>query len=369
MSIAVGANGPRQLVEAFNAGDGTLTVTAAASATWLTPTVGGATSCTTRSGTCFPINIDLQTSSLTAGTQTGVVTVSAPNAIDAPQTITVTVLVGGGVPNKIDFFVAPNGSTDAVRFQTNSELGSNVTTQSGGSWLSLGIDGFGSFRFVWPYIAQARHISGLAEGTYNGAINITSSSFKPDVKSVPVTLQVTSNPIGRLAPERLQIRIAENSLKPEATVAVLNRGLGTLNITGVQATAASEGTWLTAQKAEAANVINVNIDTANLAPGKYQGTIEIASNAANGPLSVPVNLEVVAQGTPVAGFGGVVNNGIFKAGDTARRGRDRIRLWRSGFVPGSGRSSGDSTAGRTRRRDSEGEWRSRAALLRVLRPG
>ena len=85
-------------------------------------------------------------------------------------------------------------------------------------------------------------------------------------------------------------------------------------------TTASGDNWLAAQKADTGNIVNVTIDTTNLAVGKYQGTIGITSNAANGPLSVPVDLEVVAQETPVISFGGVVNNGIYAAGDTLAQG-------------------------------------------------
>ena len=218
ISIAAGSNGARQLVEAYNAGDGTLAPAVTASETWLAPAVGSATGCTTRSGLCFPINIDLQTASLSKGVQTGIVTVTAPNAIDAPQTITVTVQIGGGVPDKVDLYVAPNGSSDAVHFQTNSELKSTVTASNGGSWLSLAIDGFGTFRFVWPYLIRAQHISGMAAGNYTGSVKITSSTFQPDIKNVPVTLKVTSDPIATLTPDHLRIRVAEktSSRKPRS---------------------------------------------------------------------------------------------------------------------------------------------------------
>ncbi|MCW5977229.1 MAG: hypothetical protein KIT09_04090 [Bryobacteraceae bacterium] len=316
VSVAVGANGPRQVVEAYNAGDGSLTLRVAAADSWLVPAVGGAAPCTTRAGSCFPINIELQTASLSLGLHTGTVIVTAADALDAPQTITVTVQPGGGVPAKADLFVAPNGSADSVRFATNSELRSAVTTQSGGRWLSFGIDGFGSFRFVWPYLLEARHLPGLAEGSYSGSVNITGSSFQPDNKNVPVTLRVTSDPIAALSPDRVQIRVAQNTIKPQAAVVVANRGLGALSITGAEVSTTSGGEWLAAVRAETGNIVNVNIDTANLAPGKYQGAVEIASNAVNGPLRVPVDVEVVAQGVPAASAGGVVNNAIYEPGDT-----------------------------------------------------
>jgi uncharacterized protein (TIGR03437 family) len=310
VSIAVGSNGPRQVAEAYNAGDGNLSITTAASVEWLGAATGAAAPCTTRIGTCFPINIDLRTSALPQGSQTGTVTVSAAAALDAPQTIVVVVQMGGGIPNRVDLFVAPNGSSDAARFQTNSELQSTITTQSGGSWLSLAIDGFGSFRFVWPYMIEARHLPGMGEGNYSGSVNITGSSFPPDIKNVPVTLRVTPAPIAVASAERLSVRVAQNSVKPQTALVVSNRGLGSLTVTGVQATTTSGGAWLAGVKSETGNIVNVSIDTAALAPGRYSGAIEIASNAANTPLRVPVDLEIVAQGRPLVSFGGVINNNI-----------------------------------------------------------
>ena len=48
-----------------------------------------------RAGACIPIQVGFQTSALARGSYTGTITVSDPNAVDAPQTIVVTVAVGG----------------------------------------------------------------------------------------------------------------------------------------------------------------------------------------------------------------------------------------------------------------------------------
>ena len=319
LSIAVGANGPQQFVEAFNVGDGTLNLAITASAAWLAPAVGVPAACTTREGVCLPITIGLQTAGLPQGVRTGTVTVSDPNAFDAPQTITVTIQMGGGVPNRADLFVAPNGATEELAFETNSELQTDVTTQTGGTWLSLTLQGSGSFRFVFPYRIRVRHPAGLAEGTYNGSVNVTGSGFPPDIKNVPVTMRVTSQPIAVVAPERLATRVAQDSVHPELYVGVGNRGLGALNVTGAQATAGG-GDWLSAEKLEGSNIVKATINTSNLAPGMHEGTVAIASNAVNGPLEVPVSVEVVPQSPPIAAFEGVVNNATFERGDAIGQG-------------------------------------------------
>jgi hypothetical protein len=45
---------------------------------------------------------------------------------------------------------APGGTRD-LDFSTNSQLGATVKTNDGGEWLSVALDGTGSFRFSFPY--------------------------------------------------------------------------------------------------------------------------------------------------------------------------------------------------------------------------
>src|SRR5690348_14679394 len=86
-----GSNGPAQNVEAANLGDGSLNLQVSSNVTWLVPTVGASHNCGTGTGTCITVQIALQTASLAKGTFTGKVTITDPNAIDAPQFVTVTV--------------------------------------------------------------------------------------------------------------------------------------------------------------------------------------------------------------------------------------------------------------------------------------
>src|SRR5260221_12349796 len=98
VAIAAGSNGPSRAIEFTNAGDGTLNVTVRSSVTWAVPAIGAGRPCgILGGGTCTPINIALNTASLSAGTYTGIITVTDPNAVDAPQTIAVTVAIGGAV--------------------------------------------------------------------------------------------------------------------------------------------------------------------------------------------------------------------------------------------------------------------------------
>ena len=207
--IALGSNGATQSVEAYNLGDGSLNLALSSSVPWIVPSSGSPFSgteraCTSRPGLCTPLYFVLTTSGLAAGTFTGVLTVSDPNAVDAPQTVTVTVQIGGAVPSSLDVYAAP-GATRDLLFSTNSQLSTTVRTNDGGSWLSLTLDGTGSFRFSFPYRVHFAPAA-MGQGTYNGLITTSGSSFTADNKTIQVTMRVTTLPIAQVSADRLRVR-------------------------------------------------------------------------------------------------------------------------------------------------------------------
>ena len=209
VAVAAGANGGTQTVEAYNAGDGSLSLSVSSSVAWIAPAVGAARGCSTTSlaSSCIPLQFALNTAALANNTtNTGIVTVTSPSAADAPQTITVTVQVGGGVPSSVDVYVAPGGSRD-VSFNTNNAVSGAASTQDGGRWLSLVLDGTGSFRFPTPYrIHIAPQAGNIAGGVYNGSLTVSGSSFTGDNKTVPVTMRVTSQAIAQASTNQLTVR-------------------------------------------------------------------------------------------------------------------------------------------------------------------
>ena len=80
-----GLKGATQTVEASNAGTGSLNLTTTVSAPWLAASVQPLTACPMGSGNCYPLGITLNTSNLVAGTYTGYVNVTDPNAVDRPS--------------------------------------------------------------------------------------------------------------------------------------------------------------------------------------------------------------------------------------------------------------------------------------------
>jgi uncharacterized protein (TIGR03437 family) len=307
VSVAQGSNGPTQTADANNLGDGSLSLQASSSVTWLAPTVGQPVSCSLQ-GLCTPVQIALNTSSLSNGAYTGTVTVSDPNAVDAPQFITVTVQVGGDVPSSLQFYVPPGGSASSD-FITGGAVGTAISSNT--PWLAIAVNGSGSFAFNVPYQVTATASSSMPAATYNGSVTLSGSSFTPDNKTISVQLNVTTQPILQPSSSSLQFRIAQGANAQTVPVALTNTGQGTLSVSGVTASTSSGGNWLSA--ATVSGGVNATADPTGLAPNIYQGSLSIASNAAN-PLAIPVQLTVEAPTAPVAFAGGVVNNGTFVGG-------------------------------------------------------
>jgi uncharacterized protein (TIGR03437 family) len=307
--LPAGASGGTQIVEAYNAGDGSLSLSGnpTSSVSWIATSYGAPRACTTTtaSATCIPIQLALNTSALAAGTYTGSVTVNgAANVVDAPQTITVTVRIGA-----LNVYVAP-GATSDVSFYTSSPLTGSASTQDGNRWLSL--YAAGSFRFAYPYSVHVAPPASMAQGTYNGSLITSGSSFTPDNQTIPVTMRITTQPIAQAYPAQVTARLAQGAAPLAMQISLHNLGQGSLSFGTVSATTTDGGKWLTAS-ANSGGWAAITLDPGTLAasPIPYTGLVSIASNAANGTVTAPVSFQVVAKGAPLANYMGVVDNAMY----------------------------------------------------------
>jgi len=315
VSVTAGAS-TTATVEAYNAGDGKLTPRLTSSVPWIGASAGAPRACSSRPGLCTPLLFTLSSAGLPAGNSTGVVTVSDsdPKTVDAPQTITVTLLIGGSVPSSVDVYVPPGGTRD-LPFTANSQIHSAITTQDGGAWLSLALDGAGSFVFPVPYRIHLAPPASMPLGTYTGAVVTSGSNFAPDNKRIPVTMRLTDGPIAQGPAGRFRARLAQGATPLSATIPLTSVGLGSLTVASA---AASGGAWLTATAYPGGAALN--LDAGTLDTGVYSGSVTINSNAVNGAITVPVDFEVVVKGPPLINYQGVVDNGTFGAGDALARG-------------------------------------------------
>ena len=316
--VSPGANGSAPAVEAFNAGDGSLNLSAAVSASWLTATVGAPKACSPpRSGNCIPISIALNTSTLAAGTYTEFITLSDPNAVDAPADISVTVTVAG-VPNAVTLYTTPAGGTQptvTTPVFVSSAVTGTATTQTGGKWLSFSNGSSSSVNFLLPYNIQAAAQAGQAPGTYTGAVAITGSRTASENKSVAVTLNITCSPILAINNSTIRLNGIQGGPIQYAVVSFANLAQGTGAAAGCPstplavagATATSADNFLAAGLAGTTGLL-ISTDPAKLTPGNYTGTVTIASNAVNNSqVSIPIQLSVAPSGKPLISSGGIVN--------------------------------------------------------------
>lgn len=315
VSVNAGATS-NQTIEAYNAGDGALALSLKSSVSWIAASVGAQKACTSRPGFCLPLQFTLSSTGLPAGASTGVVTVTDnnPNTVDAPQTITVTLQIGGSVPANVDVYVAPGASQD-VSFASNSLISGATTTRDGGKWLTLALDGSGSFRFSYPFRIHIAPPASMPLGTYGGTVITSGSSFAADNKTIPITMRVTGQPVAQGPSNRFHARLAQGAPPLSAAIPVTNVGMAALTVQSVTATG---GAWLAATPFSGGAALT--LDAGTLDPGIYSGSVTINSNAVNGAITVPVDFEVVAKGPPLINFQGIVDNGTFGAGDAVARG-------------------------------------------------
>jgi uncharacterized protein (TIGR03437 family) len=329
VSVAQGQNATHPDLEAYGAtgerGANTetslLRLTLSSTAPWVTASVGGARQCFGREGQCLPIQFSFSTTSLQPGQYSATVTVSDPAAIDAPQNILVLLSVGSNLADRLNLFVAPvSGSVDTVRFSTNSNVAASASTQSGGFWLSVAFRGIGTFDFVRPYEVAARYLDGMSAGTYQGSVVVSGSRVPADNKSVPVTLNVTPNPIADAARANVRFRLHQNSVKVARTIRINNRGQGTLSLSGTTASTSAGGDWLAAEVVPDTTIVRLTAEAKETPPGVYRGSVSVAGNAANAPTVIPVEMEVVAAGPPLITFRGVRDVATQAEGDDLARG-------------------------------------------------
>ncbi|MCU1329680.1 MAG: hypothetical protein JWN34_5050 [Bryobacterales bacterium] len=309
-----GQAGPTQTVQAYNLGDGSLTLSATASASWLSATVGAKADCPQAGGGCYAISIALNTASVAAGTYTEFVTVSDPNAVDAPQDIKVTVNTTG-VQSSITAYVTPTGSVGSTSvfqvFTTGTGVKGTVSTTSGGNWLTFLSGSGGIVKNDAPWLIQVAAQAGQATGTYTGTVVITGSSVPAENKTINVTMNVTSAPIIQLNnSSTVRLSTFVGGATQYSVVTFNNIGAGSLSITS------ATGSQPFLKGTVNGNSVLIAADPAGLAQGIYNGAITLASNAANNAqVSVPVQLVVGPRGQPLILSGGVVNaaNGAAEA--------------------------------------------------------
>src|SRR5579883_2023105 len=190
-----------------------LSYTVATSATWLTATPA--------SGTApGSISVGINTSGLAAGTYNGTVTVTAASAGNSPQRVNVTLTVTApGLPNLV---LSPNTLTFGYVTGASPPATQSVSVSSSGSALSYSVTTSAGWLSATPgsgstpgTLSVSVNPSGLAVGTYNGTVSITSAGAANSPATVSVTFNVlASTPRLRLSPGAFTFSYVVGGVQP-----------------------------------------------------------------------------------------------------------------------------------------------------------
>ncbi len=195
-------------------------------------------------------------------------------------------------PSTLSFNYQIGGSTPAMQGITVSSSGAAVSysVASSAAWLSAS-PASGSTPGL-PSVSV--NPSGLAAGTYNGTLTITSAGASNSPRTVAVTLTVTAAPLPTITatPSTLSFNYQIGGSTPAMQgITVSSSGAA------VSYSVASSAAWLSASPASGSTpgLPSVSVNPSGLAVGTYNGTLTITSaGASNSPRTVAVTLTVTA---------------------------------------------------------------------------
>jgi uncharacterized protein (TIGR03437 family) len=167
----------------------------------------------------------------------------------------------------------------------------------------------------------------MPAGNYTGSATTSGSTTAGENVTIPVTMHLTTQPIAEASPNQVSLRIAQGApaLAPPFSPLILLNNVGQGSLT-LQSATTSGGSWLKTVgdfvpcMPLAPYCGYLSVDVTNLSPGDNSGSLTLTTNAANGTITVPISLKVVAKDAPLVYFQGVLDNGTFIPGDTVAAG-------------------------------------------------
>ena len=319
-------------IEIENAGDGSLSWTAAGDVPWLAVTPDGGT---VPAGGSATARVSVDPAGLPAGTHGGVVTIASPSAANSPLTVLVELIVPSGTepppppppadPAEIELspasltFAADEGSDPDPAAQpfTIANTGGSLldwTASDDAPWLSLSAAAGTTQPGAQTQVTATVSSAGLAPGAYQATISVADPAASNSPQTVTVSLTV--NAVEPPPPPPPPADPAEIELSPTSLTFAADEGSDpdpaaqpfTIANTGgslLDWTAADDAPWLSLSAAAgttqpgAQTQVTATVSSAGLAPGAYQATISVADPAAsNSPQTVTVSLTVNAVEPP-----------------------------------------------------------------------
>jgi uncharacterized protein (TIGR03437 family) len=311
-----------------------LTTSAQNNGTWLTASTGSpaASSGTTPAS----VQVAVSAGSLTPGTYTGTVTITAPGATGSPISIPVVLNVVSAqtlsaAPTSLSFSYvlgasAPAAQTVQVTTSGNGQFAAAVKTTDGGKWLQA-TPASGSTPGV---LSVSIDPQGLAAGSYTGTITITSPSAL-SAATVNVSLSVTSVPTPVIVAIKDAASYASGGVAPGENIVIGGTGIGPATLVGLQLDAKGTvstnvaGTQVLFDNVPAPIVYVSSTQTSVMVPFEVAGhTTTQVQVVYQGAASAPMKVNVVAlqpgiyaQNAQGTGPGAILNQDFTINGSTA----------------------------------------------------
>ncbi|MGH9720024.1 MAG: BACON domain-containing protein [Bryobacteraceae bacterium] len=249
------------------------------------------------------VSIGVAPGTLGAGTYNGTVTISAPGAGNPSQTIPVTLTVSTNplinvTPGALSFAYQVNGGLPSPQTvnvgSTGAPLNYSVAA-AGGNWLQV-VPTAGTTPGAFQVSALP---AGLTPANYSGIVTVTATGADNSPREIPVKLVVATTPLLVASPQGLTFRAELNSTAAQfQNIAVTSTDNSAINFNATAATATAQG-WLLVSPGGTTGPnpasIGVTVNPAGLPVGTYTGSISIAGNVQNSPVTVAVTLIVSAS--------------------------------------------------------------------------
>ncbi len=263
---------------------------------WLAVNAGGATT------TPGNLTVSVSPASLTSGTYSGSITMTAAGAGNSPQTVNVTLVVSQTAlivaGSSSLTFSAPVGATStpiqivSLTSTDSTPLSFTVsTTTSSGPWLLANL----SSGTTASNLTVTANPTGLAAGTYTGSVVVTAPAAPNSPLTIPVTLTVSSSVTLVITPASLTFSQTVGGQAPPAqTLAVSVSGGAGLSFSATASISSGAG-WLSVSPTSGTTpaTLSVSVNGTSLSAGTYNGSITVVSaGAANSPQIISVTLTV-----------------------------------------------------------------------------
>ncbi|MFB3896296.1 MAG: glycosyl hydrolase family 18 protein [bacterium] len=305
-----GSNPATQSLQIFNDGSPSFSWSAATNATWLyiTPASGSANAFGAATA-----QVGVKVGSLTYGTYTGKIIITATGAVYSPQTASITFVVNPQpatlriLPTTMSFTTSQGGSnpaTKALQIFDDGLPGFTWSASSNQSWLYLSSTTGTVNTYTAQTIQVGATLGSLSYGTYTGQITVTTSSAANSPQILTVTF-VINQPVAslRILPTTMSFTASQGGLNPATkSLQIFNDGSPSFSWS-----AATNATWLYITpvsgtvNAYGAATVQVGTKVGSLTQGTYTGgqvTIT-ATGILNSPRTLSVTFVVTPEATEV----------------------------------------------------------------------